>query len=108
MGRGAARTSFGLLATALLAGCTSGDRPAAAPETSASPSPASGQPTSDPTPSGDPATADDSEHTQPWVVVSSLRRPRLHLTVSEARALAHGRGGAALDTIRKEAGGHVS
>src|SRR4051812_30288715 len=111
MGRGAARAGCGLLAVVLASGCTGDDKPSATPESSPPASTAPRSPTTPDEPTSDEPTAGETDgagHTQPWVVVSSLRQPRLHLTLSEARGLAHGRAAGALRSIRREVGDRVT
>jgi poly-gamma-glutamate capsule biosynthesis protein CapA/YwtB (metallophosphatase superfamily) len=108
MRRGVASACAGALAAALLAACTGDDDPGAdGPPTGGD---ASTHTSTTPTePTSPPATTDPGTvvPTQPLVVISSLHRPRLDLSVAEAKALAAGRVGAALDTIRQQTGGRV-
>jgi poly-gamma-glutamate capsule biosynthesis protein CapA/YwtB (metallophosphatase superfamily) len=95
-----------MVAAALLAGCTGGDGPAAGPETRA---PTSSTATEDPrtdVASGEPPAA--AAFTQPLVVISSLHRPRLRLTVAEARSLVRGRIDPVIESIRRQTGGQAS
>src|SRR4051794_17736229 len=107
MRRGVGSAGVGLIAAAILAACTGGDDPAGTqpvdPSTPVTASTSGTDATAPPPTHGDGTSA----RTQPLVVISSLRRPRLHLTLPEARALAHGDVGAALDSIRRQAGGRV-
>jgi poly-gamma-glutamate synthesis protein (capsule biosynthesis protein) len=98
MRRGVETAFATLLAAALLTGCTSGDAPATGPL------PPRSSPQSATISQGTTTDPPDDELTQPWVVISNVRRPRLHLTLPQARALAKRHLGAALDGLRREVG----
>jgi poly-gamma-glutamate capsule biosynthesis protein CapA/YwtB (metallophosphatase superfamily) len=107
MRRGVAIATVGLVAAGLVSACTGDDgarrgTPRDAPTTPNS-TPSGDDPSTGPT-SGGPTA---SGYTQPLVVVSSLHRPRLHLTLAQATALANGRVEPARDAIREQISGPV-
>jgi poly-gamma-glutamate synthesis protein (capsule biosynthesis protein) len=112
MRRGAASAGAGLVAAALLtmltalAACTGDDDPGAQPQPESTTTVATSSPDSPDQPT-EPTDPSVDAPTQPLVVVSTLHRPRLRLSLEQAQALADGGDDAALDHVREQLGGRA-